>query len=1091
MTTKMQRPLAGFLLMGLGAVLILAAAMAYAGSLEEQFLRPPDGARPWVYWFWNNGNVTSNGITADLEAMRRVGLGGALIMDVVERFAPPRGTAEFMNPEWRALFEFAAQEAARLGLEINMANGPGWCGSSGPWITPELSMQKLVWTNFMVAGPSHFQAVLPTPDISDKARHAEDSLVRYADFYRDIELLAFPDMPANEAVPRGAVMDLTPQLKADGKLDWQVPPGKWILQRIGYTTTGSTTRPPVAGGNGLECDKLSREAMDAHFANMMGRLIAAAGPLVGKSLVATHIDSWEVGAQNWTPAFRAEFLKRRGYDPLPWLPCVTDVTRMAVNGKTNTADAVNLDGAAAERFRWDFHQTIAELLAENYSGRIAELAHEHGLRYTLEGYNLPFGDEFTYTARADEPMTEFWTQTSYGLNETFRKASQMASVGHVYGRAIIGAESFTSGDKEMWKLTPADIKALGDFEFSQGVNRFVVHRYAHQPYLDRAPGATMGPWGLHYERTQTWWEMSAPWHQYLARCQFLLRQGKFVADLLYLRPETPDQTYFNPVPPPPAGYRFDEISAEALMRRVSVKNGKLVLPDGMHYRLLVLPDAKTMTPALARKILELARDGAAVMATGPRPAASPSLQDFPRCDATMAKLGREIWGECDRKTITEHAPGSGRVFWGESLPEVLSKLNVAPDFSAAIPLNWIHRRDVGADIYFVANPAGRAVEALCAFRVGGLRPELWNPETGDISPLACYVETASAVSVPLRFDPSGSVFVVFRQPSKNFDPVAGFQRDGHPVPSEKPAVLKILRASYGVPGDADRTLDARAKIQAMADRGQTAFQVADMAEDDDPAEGVVKTLSVDYDFGGQALKAASRDPDTVTLGLPAPERPAEMVCDHAGYLTLAAREPGRYEWKTAAGKSGLVEVPAVPPPISISGPWLLAFPPNRGAPASLALSNLLSWSECAEEGVRHFSGTAVYSAAFDFPDAMPAKNHARYFLNLGEVRVMARVKVNGRDCGIAWKPPFRVDVTDAVRPGKNDLEIQVANLWPNRMIGDAALPEQQRLSWSSWEPFKKDAPLLKSGLIGPVAVETTLIFPDTSSAPSKATRGPR
>ena len=952
-------------------------------------------------------------------------------------------------------------------------------------------MKKLVWTNFMVAGPAHFHAALPPPDISDKARHAEDSQVRYADFYRDIELLAFPDTATNEDIPRGAVVDLTAQMDAGGTLDWQVPPGRWILQRMGYTTTGSTTRPPVAGGNGLECDKLSREAMDAHFTNMMGRLIAAAGPLVGKSLVATHIDSWEVGAQNWTPGFRAEFLKRRGYDPLPWLPCVADVARTGVNGKTNTVDPVNFDGAAAERFRWDFRQTMAELLAENYSGRLAELAHEHGLRYTLEGYNLPFGDEFTYTARADEPMTEFWTQTAYGLNETYRKASQMASVGHVYGRAIIGAESFTSGDKEMWKLTPADIKALGDFEFSQGVNRFVIHRYAHQPYLDRAPGATMGPWGLHYERTQTWWEMSGPWHQYLARCQFLLRQGKYVADLLYLRPETPDQTYFNPVPPPPAGYRFDEISAEALLRRVSVKKGKLVLPDGMNYRLLVLPSAKTMTPALARKVLELARAGAAVLATAPQPVTSPSLQDFPRCDVTVAKLGREIWGDCDGKTITEHPVGSGRVIFGESLPEVLSKLNIAPDFSAAVPLNWIHRRGDGADFYFVANPAGRAVEARCAFRVGGLRPELWNPETGGISPLAFYQENSAGVSVPLRLDPDGSAFVVFRQRSKNFDPVAGFQRDGLPVPCEKPAVLKITRASYGIPGDAERTLDVRAKIQAMADRGQTTFQVADLAEDDDPAEGIVKTLSVEYDFGGQALKAGGRDPDMINLGLPAPERAAEMVCDQAGRLALEVRQPGRYEWKTASGKTGLAEITAVPPPIEIRGPWQLSFPPGRGAPASLAFSNLISWSECAEDGVKHFSGTAAYSASFDFPGATPGANHARCFLNLGQVRVMARVKLNGRDCGIAWKPPYRVDVTDALRAGRNELEIQVANLWPNRMIGDAALPENQRLAWSSWEPFKKDTPLLTSGLLGPVAVETTLTFPQTSRAPSKATSGPR
>ena len=204
--------------------------------------------------------------------------------------------------------------------------------------------------------------------------------------------------------------------------------------------------------------------------------------------MATHIDSWEVGSQNWTSKLREDFQKRRGYDPLPWLPCLTDSSREKVNGKTSTRYARNLDGAEmANRFRWDFAQTISELLAENYSGRLAKLAHEQGLRFTLEGY------EFTYTARADEPMTEFWTMGWFG-KFTKSKAVGMASVAHVYGRAIVGAEAFTSGDHEMWKLTPADIKTLGDYEFSQGVNRFVIHRYAHQPYLDRVPGATMGPW---------------------------------------------------------------------------------------------------------------------------------------------------------------------------------------------------------------------------------------------------------------------------------------------------------------------------------------------------------------------------------------------------------------------------------------------------------------------------------------------------------------------------------------------------------------------------------------------------------------------
>ncbi len=1055
-------------------VLFLSVRTEAADSLEQNFKNPPADARPWVYWFWNNGNVTSNGITADLEAMQRVGIGGVLIMDVKERFAPPQGTAEFMNPEWQKLFEFSVQEAGRLGLEINMDNGPGWTGSSGPWITPELSMQKLVSANLTVTGPTNLATVLPRPALNNVVQNYFNSQIKFKEYYEDVAVLAWP-VTTNAIIPANAVVNLTAQVGADGKLNWTVPPGTWQIQRIGHTTTGSSTRPPVAGGNGLECDKLSADAMDAHFAGMMAKLIKTAGPLAGKALVATHIDSWEVGAQNWTPKFREEFQRRRGYDPLPWLPCVTDAAHEKINGKTVTTFKHDLESTAkAARFRWDFDQTIAELLAENYSGRIEKLARENGLRFTLEGYDLPFGDEYTYTARADEPMTEFWTMGWSGRT-TKSKAEEMASVAHVYGHAIVGAESFTSGDKEEWKLTPADIKSLGDYEFSQGVNRFVVHRYAHQPYLDRVPGATMGPWGLHYERTQTWWEMSGAWHEYLARCQYLCRQGKFVADLLYLRPEVPNQTFFTPNPAPPAGYRFDEISAEALLQRVSVQDGKLMLPDGMDYRVLVLPPVKTMTPALLEKINNLTRAGATVVASGARPQASPSLQNFPKCDEVVAQLGREIWGDCDGKTTTENASGQGRMIWGQPLEKVLADLKASADFTANVNLNWIHRRVDGAEIYFVANPASAAVEARCTFRVKGLRPEWWNPETSETTSLAAYEETAAGITVPLRFGPSGSAFIVFRQPNGNFDPVVRVLRNGQPLleTSSKVDDFKVLKASYGIPGDASRTRDVRAQVQALIDQGKTTFAVGDLAETGDPAYGVVKTLAVEYVVAGKTNKATGKDPETITLGgsVAESERPAEILCDGAGNLRLVAREPGSYEWITASGLTNRANLAEVLPPIDITGPWQLSFPPKWGAPESVTLTNLVSWADNSDTGIKYFSGTATYRSSFDLFNTKLVSQGSRLFINLGDVRVVARVKVNGQDCGIAWRPPFRVEITGAVRPGANALEIQVANQWPNRMIGDASLAVEQRFTWSSWEPFTKDTSLLPSGLLGPVRIE--------------------
>lgn len=300
------------------AVLVIAsfaAAARAADDLAPGFARPPQSARPWVYWFPLSGNLSKEGITADLEALQRVGIGGVLYMEVDQ--GAPKGPADFAGPLWRELFQHACKEAHRLGLEINMNNDAGWCGSGGPWITPELSMQRVVWTETVVQGPKAFDGVLARPQASH-------------DFYQDIAVLAMPapegnaripeiqgkssavtehfppqgarfaSLPAASVIPRDRVVDLTGKMDASGKLTWDVPPGKWLVLRLGHTTTGRNNSPAPASGRGLECDKLSKAAAEAHFNGLMGRLIADNRSLAGqgKVLVSTHIDSWEVGSQN-------------------------------------------------------------------------------------------------------------------------------------------------------------------------------------------------------------------------------------------------------------------------------------------------------------------------------------------------------------------------------------------------------------------------------------------------------------------------------------------------------------------------------------------------------------------------------------------------------------------------------------------------------------------------------------------------------------------------------------------------------------------------------------------------------------------------
>jgi hypothetical protein len=1170
------------LALGLCGLLCAGGALA-AEDLGKGFSTPPASARPWVYWFWSDGNLSREGITADLEAMHRVGIGGVLIMEVDQGI--PKGPARFASPKWRELFKFMVGEAARLGIEVDMNNDAGWCGSGGPWVKPEHAMQKVVATETAIEGPVQFQRALPQPPA-------------VAGYYRDIAVLAFPTppadadpkrqvridhlagktalvreavgthaaypaLPSDATVARDRIIDLTSHLAKDGRLTWDVPAGKWTILRLGYTPTGAVNAPSPMEGRGLECDKLAKEAMDEHFDGLMGKLIADVGPAAGKALTYTHIDSWEVHSQNWTPRMREEFKSRRGYDPLPFLPAMTG----------RVVDSLEV----SERFLWDLRKTIAELNNDNYAGRLQELAHQHGMQLSIEAYGDGVFDDLSYAGRADSPMSEFWV--GGGAMET---AKAMASAAHTYGKPIVGAESFTAVTQAArWTNHPFSLKSLGDIAFCEGINRFVFHRYSHQPWIDRTPGMTMGPWGVHYERTETWWEQTRPWHEYLARCNYLLRQGLFVADICFLQTENAPNGLSHALR---TAYDFDGCTPEVVLTRMSVRDGRLVLPDGMSYRVLGLPPSETMTPALLRKIKELVDAGATVV--GARPAKSPSLAGYPQCDAELAKLSTELWGDCDGKAIFEHRCGKGRVVCGKSPDKVLLEQGVPPDFNCesgrSKSLHYIHRTAGGDEIYFVANASGAAQDVLCTFRVKGKHPEYWRPETGRIEPAAMYQETADGIRIPLRLGGSESVFVVFRkaagamqvvslkrdgsvvasasdtapklvvrkavygvpgQAAETRDVTAKMQqcidqgertiivtslaKDGDPAPNKiktltvdytidgKPATergrdggvvrlgiqrrnLVVQKATYGVPGDASHSRDVTAKVQKIVDQGEYVLLVSSLAAGDDPAFGTVKTLSLDYTLDGKPCTAKGVDPDYLPL-LSDGVRAADLRCADDGSLVLEARKPGRYELKTASGKTSLVNIDALPDPIDVGGPWTVRFPKGWHAPETASLDTLISWSEHPDAGVKYFSGTAAYSKTFQTPQSMLTKDR-RIYLDLGRVAVIAEVKVNGKDLGILWRPPYCVDITDAVKAGDNSLEVRVTNLWVNRLIGDEQLPEDckrhpggnlvewpkwlqegkksptGRLTFATWRHWTKDSPLVESGLLGPVTLRATQQF---------------
>jgi len=1078
------------LLLAIALLLICPMAASAATDLAKGFTSPPASARPWVYWFWLNGNITREGITADLEAMKRVGIGGVLIMEVDQ--GAPVGPVDFMGDKWRELFKHVVSEAGRLGLEVNMNNDAGWNGSGGPWIKPEQSMQKVVFSSTDLIGPQPFEGALKQPET-------------VAGYYQDITVLAFPtvgsyripdiqaraayqvsgvgparedNLPAEMIIDPAKIVDISAKMDASGKLAWDVPDGKWTIVRFGHTSTGAVNAPAPASGRGLECDKLSKEGSEANFNGMMAKLASDVGPM-GKALVATHVDSWENGSQNWTNAMREEFRARRGYDMLPYLPVMSGF----VVGSQEISD----------RFLWDLRKTVSELVIENYAGHIRKLAHENRMRFTIEAYGGPC-DDLPYGGVADEPMGEFWDPG--GAMETCKG---MSSAGHVYGKRIIGAEAFTAGGQERWLHSPSDIKALGDLAFCNGINRFVFHRYAMQPWVDdRNPGMTMGPWGQHYERTNTWWEMTPAWHQYLARCQYMLRQGLFVADICYLQPEAPPLAFQDH---PRQGYEWDECAADAVMQ-MTVKNGRIVLPSGMSYRVLVLPQTKEMTVALLRKIKDLVYAGATVI--GSKPEKSPSLVGYPTCDDEVRKLAKELWGSYDHVGVnTARRYGKGWITCEISPEKVLAVSGMQPDFATGGSLRFIHRSTDKEQIYFVSNPEPCAVTTTATFRVSGKTPELWWPDTGKIERAPVYQQKNGATTVVLPLGPSGSVFVCFGSSSSSKSPaITGVELNGKSAMSAavgKRIAIKVENATYGVLDDPTRTRDVRAKAQAIVDGGRYNFRVAELAAGDDPAFGIVKTAVIEYSIDGKRATVTGTDPEMVSLAQLAGDAKICEVSDDGKALSLIAWQPGRYTLNRANGGKTQIAVKSIPSPVEIAGPWAVTFgslssQERAGARSKSAeFTKLASWSNSSDPDIKYFSGTAAYRASFDVPNGMIASGRV-FRLDLGDVKVMAQVKLNGKDLGTLWKPPFAVDVTNAIKPGKNSIEVKVANLWINRMIGDEQLPEDSdrngngtlkswpqwltdgkpsptgRQTFTSWRLWKKDSSLLSSGLLGPVRI---------------------
>jgi hypothetical protein len=574
----------------------------------------------------------------------------------------------------------------------------------------------------------------------------------------DLYGFATVNFSSQDAISKDDVINLTDKMRPDGTLDWAPPAGNWVVLRFGYSLLGITNHPATKEATGLEVDKLNA----AYVKNYMNGYLDSYKETVGAEEMGKRgiryviTDSWEAGAQNWTDNMIREFTKRRGYDPRPWMPVLTG--RIVESSQ------------ASDQFLWDLRKTIADLTAEEHYGQVQASLKERGMGHYGESHedNRAFiADGMEVKKLNDIPMSAMWVQkpgvnkATYNYNADDRES---ASVAHIYGQKIAAAESMTSCDAlTAWAWSPSTLKPTADQEFLNGINRFVIHESAHQPLIDKVPGVTLGPCGQWFNRNETWAEQANVWTRYLARNSFLLQQGKFVADVLYFYGEDSNITaiFHDSAPDVPAGYNFDYINADGMIHELHVTGGNVTTKTGMSYRILALDKySKHMSLPVLRALRQLVSDGATV--AGEKPTDTPSLADDA---AEFKKLNDELFGAGEGVQTV----GKGKVYPGQNAEAVLKALNVSPDFDYSSPGNdqrvdFVHRKLADGDLYFLDNRGDKDSTVDASFRITGKTPELWYAETGKIAP-ASFTIANGRTTVPLHFEPWGTVFVVFRKPT--------------------------------------------------------------------------------------------------------------------------------------------------------------------------------------------------------------------------------------------------------------------------------------------------------------------------------------
>ena len=1097
MKNHTPRRLAAILLAAVAMLSCLAAASAAAALSREQFENPPLEARPTAWWDWLNGNADLKTITSDLEEAKAKGMNGLEIWDTLANADPnklvPAGPA-FLSEESVRAVRHALKEGKRLGLNMGMIACCGY-NAGGAWVTPDGASKHLYISSHEVKGPLQVEGPLPFPSVPAECPKRADGLPQ---FYREVAVLAVPRNEKKTIAGVSAVVNLTERFK-DGKLSWSAPDGEWTILRFVCSNNGQRLIIPSPNSDGLHIDFLEPSATQQHYKHILDKLGITPENAAEVGLERLTVDSMEQSPGIlWTVRFPEYFQKWCGYDPIPYLPILAG---WRIEGVT-------------EAFLYDHRKAVSEQLIFSHYTTGRDFLKRYGIQLVAEagGPGPPIADTLAVEAlkalgNVSIPRGEFWNQ-----HRNIFLVKQISSAAHIYGVKFVSAESFTTWRR--WNDSPFELKRLADRALGEGLNQFAFDGFPLSPVEQGFPGWAYHA-GVDLSPRVTWWGNARPFMDYLSRCCYVLQQGHFVADVCgYYGDQAPNfWPAFHDVPRKPgypgleAGYDYDVVNSDVILNRMTVQDGRVALPDGMSYRLLVLPSQDHIPAEVLEKIAGLVKAGVTIL--GPKPARDPRLADQARRTVRVRELAEELWGSDAAEMSKGRSVGRGKVFAGVSPTQVLAALGVTPDFCLAASEKSEQPSFDGCSwVWFPeGNPADDAPPGTRYFR-----RQLPLPADRPIKRALCRITC----------DNQFTLFVNGRQ--------AGATERGQDW--SRPAHIDITRWLKAGPNQlaVEAVNEVHAQPNAAGLLGRFVVEFGDGGTQSLNIDKTWKTSQAEQsgwtnaDFNDAAWPAAvavaqyGQSPwgNLSASGAGGPQadfihrRTAEadlyFVRDtgtSGGLTHCLFRVRGRTPelWDPATGRTGLrvayteeaggtsLDVPLTPggsvfvvfrdsqpegpvPPLAqpdseepVAGPWTVRFAEGWGAPAETQFETLKSWTDSTEEGIKYFSGTAAYHRTLDIPAGKLGPGR-RVYLDLGALREVGEIFLNGQPLGIVWKPPFRVDLTPAARAGKNELVVKITNLWINRLVGDT-VTKGKRYTRSNIDRGEGwgERP---SGLLGPV-----------------------